>query len=301
MCDALQKWFAAEVKKVEIDEVEKFNFLMNNAPRDCQICDFPIDPFAEGGWFHHVCLAEYLYLENIYSKRELFKMGISEFEVFFAKIKQLMGYLGEFCSSIEFENLKSLRDGVPNEEVDRIIADITSTRTARLDKKNTKEPTKTKAICCYLYKKSVRFLKNDNISLELPFSNNFSSNLSGIASNKPVVHHSHVSGKIVGFVHEFCNLKVRENYYTIPVIAHNQFRFDFFFIMMSIRPTVWETTEIKIGAKNASNVNFAAIGNQVRFRDTIKYFQQSLENLADSMNDTRVLQYRLLECYNTLC
>ena len=127
VCDALQKWFAAEVKKVEIDEVEKFNFLMNDAPRYCQICDFSIDPFAEGSWFHHVCSAEYLYLENIYSKLELFKMGISEFEVFFTKIKQLMGYLEEFCSSIEFENLKSLRDGVPNEEVDRIIADIMST------------------------------------------------------------------------------------------------------------------------------------------------------------------------------
>ena len=110
----------------------------------------------------------------------------------------------------------------------------------------------------------------------------------------------------MGFVHEFCNLKVRENYYTIPVIAQNQFRFDFFFIMMSIRPTVWETTEIKIGAKNASNVNFAAIGNQVRFINTIKYFQQSRANLADSMNDAekqnirdtfaRVLQYRLILC-----
>ena len=52
-----------------------------------------------------------------------------------------MGYLGEFCSSIEFVNLKSLRDGVPNKKVDRIIANITSTRTARLDKKNTKELT----------------------------------------------------------------------------------------------------------------------------------------------------------------
>ena len=150
------------------------------------------------------------------------------------------------------------------------------------------------------------FLKNDNIDLELPFSKNFLYNLLGIASNKPVVHHSHVSGKIVGFVHEFCHLKVRENYYTISVIAHNQFRFNFFFIMMSIRPTVWETTEIKIGAKNASNVNFAAIGNQVQFIDTIKYFQQSLGNLADSMIDAekqnirdtfaRVLQYRLLFC-----
>ena len=99
-----------------------------------------------------------------------------------------------------------------------------------------------------------------------------------------MVHHSHVSGKIVSFVH-FCNQKVRENYYSIPVIAHNQFRFNFFFFMQGFRPTVWETTDIKIGAKNASNINFAAIGNQVRFIDTIKYFQQSLPNLASSMND----------------
>ena len=69
------------------------------------------------------------------------------------------------------------------------------------------------------------------------------------------------------------------------------------------RPTVWETTDINIGAKNASNLNFAAIGNQVRFIDTIKYFQQSLANLAGSMNKVekqdikntfeRILQDRL--------
>ena len=44
----------------------------------------------------------------------------------------------------------------------------------------------------------------------MPYSNNFLSNLAGIMSNKPVVHHSHVSGKIIGFVHDFCNQKVRE-------------------------------------------------------------------------------------------
>lgn len=142
-----------------------------------------------------------------------------------------------------------------------------------------------KQVFGYLYKKSVCFLKNDNINLDAPYSNNFLLNLAGVGSNKPVVHHSHVSAKIVGFEHDFCNQKVRENYYTIPAIAHNQFRFDFFFFMQGFRPTVWETTDINIGAKNASNVNFAAIGNQVRFIDTIKYFQQSLANLASSMND----------------
>ena len=110
----------------------------------------------------------------------------------------------------------------------------------------------------------------------------------------------------MGFVHDFCNQKVRENYYTVPVIAHNQFRFDFFFFVQGYRPTVWGTTDIKIGAKNASNINFATIGNQVRFIDTIKYFQQSLANLAGSMYDVekqnirdtfaRVLQDRLSFC-----
>ena len=82
----------------------------------------------------------------------------------------------------------------------------------------------------FLYRKSIEVLPNDNINLECLTSENFLTNLLSIHTNKPVVHHSHVSGKIVGFAHEFCNLKVRENYSTIPVIAHNQFRFDFFFV-----------------------------------------------------------------------
>ena len=71
---------------------------------------------------------------------------------------------------------------------------------------------------------------------------------------------------------------------------------------------MWETTHTKVGAKNASNINFASIGNQVRFIDTIKYFQQSLGNLGASMTDIekkyikktfeRVLAYRLFFCEN---
>ena len=99
-----------------------------------------------------------------------------------------------------------------------------------------------KKVIGFLYRKSIEFLPNDNINLKCPISENFLTNLLLIHTNKPVVHHSHVSGKIVGFAQEFCNLKVRENYYTIPVIAHNQFRFDFFLFLKGIRPTVWETT-----------------------------------------------------------
>ena len=48
---------------------------------------------------------------------------------------------------------------------------------------------------------------------------------------------------------------------------------------------MWETTGIDIGGKNPTDVTFAIIRNQVRFIDTVKYFQQSLESLADSMTD----------------
>ena len=282
VCDSLKNWFVAEIKSVEIDEDLKDDFLKNNTPKTCQICDFSIDPFSNGGWFEHVCSAEYLYLQNIYEKKDLFRMGINDFEGFFTKVKKVMDSLGEFCSSIQSENLKNINSGEDNGEIEQIAQQIQNTCTYKGD--TTKECTKKKVID-FLYRNSIDFLPNENIDFKCPTSERFLTNLFPIYTNKPVGHHLHVSGKALGFVLDFCNSKVSEYYYTIPVIAHNQFRFDSFFFLKGIRPKVWEITHIKIGAKNVSNIHFALIGNQVRFIDTIKYFQQSLGNLGASMTD----------------
>ena len=116
-------------------------------------------------------------------------------------------------------------------------------------------------------------------------SDKFLQNLFFIHTNQVTVHHSHVTGEIIGYAHEYCNLQIRENYYTIPVIAHNQFRFDFFLFLKGLRLSVCETTDINIGGKNPTDVNFAIIRNQVRFIDTVKYYQQSLASLTSSMTD----------------
>ena len=55
--------------------------------------------------------------------------------------------------------------------------------------------------------------------------------------------------------------------------------------MRGLRAGVWETSEIFIGGKNPTDVNFAIVQNQVRFIDAIKYYQQSLVSLAASMTD----------------
>ena len=106
-----------------------------------------------------------------------------------------------------------------------------------------------------------------------------------IVKNHKIIHHSHTAGKIIGYPHNFCNLRCKENYYTIPILAHYQFRFDFYLFLKGIRPSIWKTTEIAIGGKNPTDVNFAIIRNQVRFIDTVKYFQQSVASFADSMTD----------------
>ena len=41
-----------------------------------------------------------------------------------------------------------------------------------------------------------------------------------------------------------------------------------------------------MGGKNPTDINFAYIGNQVQFIDTIKYFQQGLGELANSLTSS---------------
>ena len=56
-----------------------------------------------------------------------------------------------------------------------------------------------------------------------------------------------------------------------------------FFYLRGLTLWVWQTTNRSIGVSNLTNINFANIGEQVKLIDTLKYYQQSLSNLADTM------------------
>ena len=131
----------------------------------------------------------------------------------------------------------------------------------------------------------VKFCRNTKVK-GIPISKKFIGNVSAILKDTYCIHHSHITGNILGYAHTFCNEKVRENYYKIPVIAHNLFRFDFFFLVKGVRASTWKTRDIVIGGKNPTDINFACVGNQVQFIDTIKYFQQSLGTLASSFTSS---------------
>ena len=127
------------------------------------------------------------------------------------------------------------------------------------------------------------FRRTDNVKGAI-FSAVFLDNVNCLIYSKNVIHHSHITGDIIGYFHSFCNLKVRKNKNQISVITHNLFGFDF---LKGIRLGSWRTTNISIGGTNLVNINFANIANQVKFINTLKYYQQSLSVLPTTMTDQK--------------
>ena len=100
------------------------------------------------------------------------------------------------------------------------------------------------------------------------------------------LHHSHINGRMFGYAHDFCNQEVKESRALIPVITHNLFKFDFFFVLKGPRLCVWRTKNVSIGGKNLTDIQYASIGDQGKFIDTVKYYQQFLANLAENCDET---------------
>ena len=70
-------------------------------------------------------------------------------------------------------------------------------------------------------------------------SNNFFESAYQMINIKVHVHHSHVTGRIHEYAHDFCKCKVRENQIGFSCLEHNFFGFDFHFFIKRIRLSVW--------------------------------------------------------------
>ena len=71
---------------------------------------------------------------------------------------------------------------------------------------------------------------------------------------------------------DFGNVKVRENENQFPCIAYNIFGSNIFFLIKGIRLSVWATKYVNIDWNGLTNINFASMGTQVEFIDSIKLF-----------------------------
>ena len=121
---------------------------------------------------------------------------------------------------------------------------------------------------------------------------NFFENIHRLINVKILLHHSYVTGKIYGYAHDFCNMKVRENQNQFSCIAHNFFRFDMCFLIKGIRLSVWGTKYVNIGGTGLKNINFVSLGSQVKFIDTMEYFLTSLGQLSSTLDESKKVELK---------
>ena len=60
----------------------------------------------------------------------------------------------------------------------------------------------------------------------------------------------------------------------IPVIAHNLFGFDLYYFIKGYIASAWCSKELKIGENNSTQINFFNIAGEIKFTDSLKYYQK---------------------------
>ena len=111
-------------------------------------------------------------------------------------------------------------------------------------------------------------------------TNKFFKNVHRLIKVKVHLRRSHITGKILGYAHDFCNWNVRENKSQIPIIAHNLFGFDMFFFIKGYRTTAWGTKDLNIDGTNLTHTNYGNIAREIKFIDTLKYYQKRFTSIS---------------------
>ena len=115
-------------------------------------------------------------------------------------------------------------------------------------------------IYAFVYQRIMDFLR-ECFNYKTWTTNNLFNFVHKFINVKTNLHHSHITGNIIGYAHDFCNGKVRKNKDMLTCIAHSFFHSPMFFLLKGIRLLVWETKDINIGGTNLTNVIYSTIGN----------------------------------------
>ena len=168
--------------------------------------------------------------------------------------------IAEFLDEYEFDSFEDLCLDIENTQV----------KNARWDNR---KDFKLNKVITFVYSPIMDFSDN-KFEIKTVATKYIFNNFRDLIYGGYVTHHSHVTGEVIGHAQDFCNKKIRENHNLIPVFAHNLLSFDFFFVVEGIKLCVWRTKQLNTGGTNLTNMQYHNIGNQVKFIDTIKYYQQ---------------------------
>ena len=302
--DCLLAWYHMKYKNVELTSFAKSEFErehpINWQNGECVVCRFPLDATPTTASFENekmsygdfIIKKEHMFLRNIFSTEELSKSialeTLESFHKHFNEFLEIVIFLEECISkSLDFSNCSypSLIEFIAKhlsefDSFEQVKEDIEIVEIKGYT--NTKIPKFTLQLYAFVYDKIMQF-PFGRFDCETVTTANLFLSVYRIINAKIHLHHSHVTGEIKGYAHDFCNWTIRENHDVVPCIAHNFFKFDMFFLLKGIRLSVWRTDDIHIGGNNMVDINYAQIDN-FKFIDSIKYYQTSLAKLSETMS-----------------
>ena len=307
--DTIIRWFNQKIKSsnLVVNPINKANYKKN--PIDwkndkCYLCKFKLDIVPtkfdtsdlEMTFGDFAIRYEYKFLKNIFSPEQLQKsehlMSLENYYVVYKKVISAVVKLQNLQQTVDFcelesdvvnivqdidennESINQLRDNIDNIE----IKNLTS---------GEKIPSFMLRLIAYLYHGITDFPKS-NFQYVTLTTKHFFKHFYRLIKSKIHLHHSHITGQILGYTHDFCNLMVRENKTEVSVIAHNLMKFDAFFVIKGYRAPAWKKKNISMGGTNITNLNFMSIGSEVKFIDSLKYYQTSLANLTSTLTDDEI-------------
>ena len=301
--DCLLKWFNAKYKKTELTLREKKDYELKN-PIDwekgkCQICTFPLDVkpsinveanIEKMTYGDFLIQKEHKFLRNVLSIDNLSKSeaiaNIDSYHKNFRKFLRIcifadnaMKTLNKLDDCPHDELIEFLNENLDIENFSQLKEKIGETST-KSSSKISKFNIQTYA---FFYNEIMKFPKTEFESDAFTTKNLFEL-VHKIINVKIHLHHSHITGEIKGYTHDFCNWIIKENKDIVPCFAHNFFKFDFYFLLKNLRLSVYRTKDVNIGGNNLTDINFASIDN-FKFIDTIKYYQTSLGQLSETTDE----------------
>ena len=163
--------------------------------------------------------------EKYYETYQKFiKISVSLLSIFGSNMNQdegqfdlnLKSFLEEKYLETDLEELKSKTDDV---EIKNIVKKRNGNKIPKFSLK----------LYAFVHDAIIDFPESNFMYNTITTANAFR-NLQRLIKVKIHLHHSHITGKILGYMHDFCNWTVRENKSEIAMIAHNLFGFDMFFL-----------------------------------------------------------------------
>ena len=297
------KWYHAKYKNLELSLQSKNEFEKENPidweDGECVLCRFPLEANPttceneKMSYGDFIIKKEHMFLRNIFSEEELkSSSSIATFQSFhkhFIEFLEIVVFLEEEIKSsrpfsdCSYVNLKRFIEKHFSEfdSFKHIKQDIETVEIKGYS--NSKIPKFNLQLYAFVYDKVMKF-PFSKFEYETVTTTNLFTSVHRIINAKIHLHHSHVTGEVKGYAHDFCNWTVRENNDVVPCIAHNFFKFDMFFLLKGIRLSVWRTDDINIGGNNMVDINYAQIDN-FKFIDSIKYYQTSLAKLSETMSE----------------